>query len=712
MHRAAPPHPVPREGFPVTCARVHLLLLVACAQACRCGGPGVTPGEGGLRVAPEQLEFGEVWRGAEGRLTVSLSNTGRAPVDVAFEIAAPFSLPNAPSSIAGGEERPLEVRFTPTESGDFASELTVTHEGTTTRVPLSGRGVDPPPCEPSPCRTARLEPETGGCVQTPLADGTTCASSCLLAGACRAGRCEGTPRSCDDGDACTVDLCHAAEGCQHTPVLCAPAGPCSSPFCSPDAGCVDAPAPDGTPCGAADCTVANVCIGGACVARQVPEGAPCGVETLCQARGRCVAQRCDQPDASVVAREWSYASPASNSMGLVGLVGDGPGNLYTVECAPIGFGTFLAQCSALSFTPTGQARWRTPFPRQTNTGLGSLTDSLTVAGESLVSWVERSFVSAFDLSTGAHRWTVDLRTLGAFPANVTHVRINSLAWDGVDQLTLAAESFAGSSAGSAVVVLDVRSGAVRAIHPLPGQGFSLVQSRRGDTYVAHSVQAGGLREAVSAFDRAGALQWQRVVPLGGQYVRRLWATHLDQVLLTRRELVEYVDATSGALGRQGQLDGGFFAAPVWSDRRLLTIVQACGTPPCRSFSEFDYHLTSLDPATSTQRSALLTRTFTFSPLWLTQRDGALFSTWAVQGAELQEYDGEAGLLMRCPLELERLRQLGGGPVLTNGRYAMLTRRDGTSGAQQLDVWVLPGYRPAASGWVSSGGGPGHDGRAR
>jgi hypothetical protein len=424
-----------------------------------------------------------------------------------------------------------------------------------------------------------------------------------------------------------------------------------------------------------------------------------------------VAQQCEQPDASVIAREWSYASASSNSLGLVGLVADPPGNLYTVECAPIGFGTFLAQCHALSFSPTGQVRWRTPFPRQTNIGLGSLTDSLTVAGETLVSWTERSFVSAFELSTGAHRWTVDLRTIGAFPANVSYVRINSLAWDGVDRLTLAGESFAGSSAGSAVVVLDLRSGAVRTIHLLPGQGFSLVQSRRADTYVSHTVQAGGLREAVSAFDRSGAVQWQRVVPIGTQLLRRLQATHQDQLLLTRREQLELLDVNGGVV-RQGQLDGGFFATPVWSDRRLFTIVQACGTPPCRSFAEFDYHLVSIDPLTLAQRSAALARPYTFSPMWLTQRNAALFATWGASGVELVEYDDQAGVLMQCRLELERVQQLGGGPVLTNGRYAALTRRDGTSGAQQLNVWVLPGYRPATSGWVSATGGPGHDSRAR
>ncbi|MBL8920336.1 MAG: hypothetical protein JNJ54_15825 [Myxococcaceae bacterium] len=693
---------------------VHLLALALCLEACRCGGPDIVEGGGRVRVMPERLEFGDVWRGADQRLTLSLTNTGRAPLEVSLAVAAPFSLPNAPSFIPGAEEHALEVRFAPTLVGDFVGEVTVTHRGATTRVPVSGRGVEPPPCEPSLCRTARLDPESGACLQTPLADGTACASSCLESGVCQAGGCVGTPRSCDDGDACTVDVCHIVEGCQHTPVRCAPAGPCSSPLCSADAGCVDAPAPDGTPCGPASCAEANVCIGGACVVRQVPEGAPCGVETVCQPRGRCVAQQCDQPDASVIPREWSYA-PSSSATGLVGLVADPPGNLYTVECVPVGgfgTGTFLAQCQAVSFSPGGQVRWRTPFPRQTNTGQGALTDSLTVAGEALVSWVERSFVSAFELSTGAHRWTVDLRTIGAFPANASYVRINSLAWDGVDRLTLAAESFVGSSAGSAVVILELRTGLVRGVQVLPGQGFSLVQSRRGDTYVAHSVQGGGLREAVSAFDRGGALQWQRVVPINMPFVRQLQATHRDQVLLTRRELLELVDTTGGALVRQGQLDGGFFSSPVWSDHRLFTIVQACAAPPCRSFSEYDYRLASVEPLSLQRREAPLARPFTFSPLWLTHRDAALFTTWTLPGPVLHEYDAEAELLMRCPLELERLRQLGGGPVLANGRYAMLTRRDGSSGAQQLDVWALPGYRPAAGGWVSSGGGPGHDGRAR
>lgn len=457
-----------------------------------------------------------------------------------------------------------------------------------------------------------------------------------------------------------------------------------------------------------------MCIGGACVKRQVPEGAPCGVESLCQSRGRCVSGRCDQPDASVLLPEWAY-EPSVSGIDLVGLVADGRGDFFTVECQPFGLGTFTVRCSLVSFSPTGQERWRTPFPRNLYVGTGALTDSLTVAEESVISWVERSFVSAFDVTTGAHRWTTNLATNGAFPSGVGWVRMRALSADGAGRLSIAAEGYSpnGGVFSSAYVELDAVTGALLRTHPLPHEGFSLLQDRRAVTSVAHALQPAGaqLREAVSTFDQGGQLRWQRVVPISNLRVRTLSATHQGLLAVTQLDQLELLDASNGALTRQVRLPGNAFGAPVWSDRRFFSFLQVCLRSPCRSFPEFDYQLLALDVRTASSAGAFLPPLNDLSSPWLTQRGTPLFTVWTRAGwAELFEFDEAASLVMRCPLP-RFVGALGSGPVLTDGRYGILTRRD-SSGGGRISVWALPGYRPAASGWISGGGGPGHDGRAR
>ena len=74
-------------------------------------------------------------------------------------------------------------------------------------------------------------------------DGTSCGvlDACDVAGVCEGGLCTGASElSCDDADACTIDLCEPELGlCEHTPVLCAPdpASPCAQPTCSASEGC-------------------------------------------------------------------------------------------------------------------------------------------------------------------------------------------------------------------------------------------------------------------------------------------------------------------------------------------------------------------------------------------------------------------------------------------------------------------------------------------
>ena len=96
------------------------------------------------------------------------------------------------------------------------------------------------------CQMAACAPLTGKCDMTPAKDDKPCAdgSKCSLDNACKVGQCADGPKpKCDDGNACTTDLCDKASGaCSTKPI----AG------CKPCKSGVDCD--DGNPCTTDACT--------------------------------------------------------------------------------------------------------------------------------------------------------------------------------------------------------------------------------------------------------------------------------------------------------------------------------------------------------------------------------------------------------------------------------------------------------------------------
>ncbi|MBM4343384.1 MAG: hypothetical protein FJ100_08400 [Deltaproteobacteria bacterium] len=78
---------------------------------------------------------------------------------------------------------------------------------------------------------------------------------CSVAGGCA----KLAPGNCDDGDACTVDLCSPIDGCGSAAGSCDDGNPCTVDSCSAKVGCTAVDAADGTSCGGG-----KVCKGGAC----------------------------------------------------------------------------------------------------------------------------------------------------------------------------------------------------------------------------------------------------------------------------------------------------------------------------------------------------------------------------------------------------------------------------------------------------------------
>jgi hypothetical protein len=71
---------------------------------------------------------------------------------------------------------------------------------------------------------------------------------------------------CNDGNACTLDLCDEQQGCFHEPVTCpAAASVCEFSECHAALGCRIVAKPDGTPCGMTTCGGTSVCRAGECV---------------------------------------------------------------------------------------------------------------------------------------------------------------------------------------------------------------------------------------------------------------------------------------------------------------------------------------------------------------------------------------------------------------------------------------------------------------
>jgi Dictyostelium (slime mold) repeat len=134
---------------------------------------------------------------------------------------------------------------------------------------------------PRCCRISADCVETDKCSVGPVCRGLFCS--------------DGTPRNCDDDDACTFDFCDPRTGCAHTPI-----DGCGNPrlTCQTDADCT-------TPC-ATD----RICSGGACTVGMpvvCDDGDPCTVDSCDPVKGcvapprtgfeglACVCERADPP---------------------------------------------------------------------------------------------------------------------------------------------------------------------------------------------------------------------------------------------------------------------------------------------------------------------------------------------------------------------------------------------------------------------------------
>ncbi len=172
-------------------------------------------------------------------------------------------------------------------------------------APLSGCTHEPVDCDDGLDCTADSCDVQQGCVHAPddaaCDDGNPCngVEQCDPASGCAPG---GAP-PCDDGNACTQDLCDAALGCYHAPVDCDDGIDCTGDLCFPTTGCIhgpqDAQCDDGDACNGAEvCDATLGCQPGAPL--DCDDGIGC-TEDGCAPQGGCTHlgddSACDDGDA-------------------------------------------------------------------------------------------------------------------------------------------------------------------------------------------------------------------------------------------------------------------------------------------------------------------------------------------------------------------------------------------------------------------------------
>lgn len=289
-----------------------LATLLVALPGCR--EPRLAAASGTLEIFPTQFDFGDLYAGQTSSVSLRIRNTSRVAGELQWTLSpGPFTASALPSSASSGDIE-VVLTFAPQTVGVFEGFIRVESNGFEAVESLvRGQAVQVPDC-PSidGCTDARFDITKNKCVESPKPDGSACTgpSACIEAGVCLGGRCIGREKNCDDGNACTIDVCNATLGCEHLPrPPCPGDGKCQVGICNPASGCGLEAAVDGTTCGSLQtCDAAEVCISGACVVRDPPDGYVCAQASPCQGEGRCQGSVCNRPTATVLSANFSFDS--------------------------------------------------------------------------------------------------------------------------------------------------------------------------------------------------------------------------------------------------------------------------------------------------------------------------------------------------------------------------------------------------------------------
>jgi hypothetical protein len=311
-----------------------------------CRNDTLSEAKSGIYLTNQDLVFGPRAIGFSKTLTLVVENVSQKSEFLQIPLAAPFHV-DSNIEIPPMSQREISVVFSPEKVGPVEQLVTFNSQ----MLIVSGTGLAAETCAPSTCISAVTDPNSGRCVTAVETDGNACHNSCIASGQCLAGTCVGTASNCDDNNPCTADSC-AANGCQHVAIACAaPSNKCLAARCDAVLGCVSEPVADGTLCGESTCEMAQVCMAGQCQNMVPPDGFVCGKTGPCQSSGRCQNHVCQTEQTGAPPVLWSYTQFDFQYEGVT----DENGNIYFTEVAP----TNALYWSVVSYTPTGQLRYRT-----------------------------------------------------------------------------------------------------------------------------------------------------------------------------------------------------------------------------------------------------------------------------------------------------------------------------------------------------------------
>jgi hypothetical protein len=400
------------------------MLPVVLTTALSCKPDQLHPIDGNLSVTTLALHFPDTWLGYPTQQMLKLRNSSPGKLDASLSIDGAYFSVSTQATVEGGETLEVPVTFDPRVVGTFNGVVHVGIGGVTTDVSLSGSSLQPPTCNSSNfCDDLHFDPTSGQCVDQRKPDGTDCslADLCLDHPVCQGGLCVGSPKTCDDHNVCTQDVCDPTQGCIHvdqTSQCPTPSDPCQVATCDPSGGCGTGSAPDGTLCGSADCVTAHICLLGGCREVNVPDGTQCTLPTPCQNAGACHNQECQVPDAGEMVPVWSYTAPADAQMVFPGVIDDND-NLYWVECAPAP--TSGSICELVSATRDGYERYRVVLDSQSLPQYGNIyscayaggngyESTFMLAGDVLIFPTSSRSLEARTCADGGLAWSVDLPT--------------------------------------------------------------------------------------------------------------------------------------------------------------------------------------------------------------------------------------------------------------------------------------------------------------
>ncbi len=148
----------------------------------------------------------------------------------------------------------------------------------------------------SPCTTGDYC-ALGSCIGVnatgPCDDGNLCTKN----DACAKGTCNGgIGTSCDDGKACTADVCVAQTGvCVHSNLsgaACSDSNPCTTDLCSAGS-CKGTSVVDATSCSdGSPCTALDACMAGKCIGKPANDFGPCDDGSPCSGGDKCSGGKC------------------------------------------------------------------------------------------------------------------------------------------------------------------------------------------------------------------------------------------------------------------------------------------------------------------------------------------------------------------------------------------------------------------------------------